>query len=217
MAVRSGTTRREIVEPREQHRERGGRGQKEEANRVSVSVQSAKNGIPVSVRSSVTPEFRFRYSAARQDTSSDRDCRFDQKEESSMIGRDLFNTPCRICRRPTLHRTRTRHPERKSKSEGHCGSYRAGRERRNSQIPTCTQKHLPTSTHSNGFYIIRVYISSSSSFGFCQISEIPVSGGPYGPGKYIFDYTALNRCLKGSVFQSRVHFQLFLGTGAVFS
>ena len=31
------------------------------------------------------------YSAARQDTSSDRDCRFDQKEESSMIGRDLFN------------------------------------------------------------------------------------------------------------------------------
>jgi hypothetical protein len=33
--------------------------------------------------------------------SSDRDCRFDQREESSMIGRDLFNTPCRICRRPT--------------------------------------------------------------------------------------------------------------------
>jgi hypothetical protein len=66
------------------------------------------------------------YSAARQDTRSDRDCleirdkvkhkpggapgppangqlycRFNQKEESSMIGRDLFNTPCRICRRPT--------------------------------------------------------------------------------------------------------------------
>ena len=86
------------------------------------------------------------YSAARQDTSSDRDCRFDQKEESSMIGRDLFNIPCRICRRPTIHRTRTRHPERKSKSEGHCGSYRAGRERRNSQETTSTQALLPTST-----------------------------------------------------------------------
>ena len=47
------------------------------------------------------PREEVDYSAARQDTSSDRDCRFDQKEESSMIGRDLFNTPCRICRRPT--------------------------------------------------------------------------------------------------------------------
>ena len=109
------------------------------------------------------PREEVDYSAARQDTSSDRDCRFDQKEESSMIGRDLFNIPCRICRRPTIHRTRTRHPERKSKSEGHCGSYRAGRERRNSQIPTSTQALLPTSTHSNGFCIIRVCISSSSS------------------------------------------------------
>ena len=80
-----------------------------------------------------------------------------------MTGRGLFNIPCRICRRPTIHRTRTRHPERKSKSEGHCGSYRAGRERRNSQIPTSTQALLPTSTHSNGFCIIRVCISSSSS------------------------------------------------------
>ena len=62
-----------------------------------------------------------------------------------------------------VHRTRTRHPERKSKSEGYCGSYRAGRERRNSQIPTSTQALLPTSTHSNGFCIIRVCISSSSS------------------------------------------------------
>jgi hypothetical protein len=91
---------------------------------------------------------------------SDRDCRFDQKEESSMIERGLFNIPCRICRRP---RTRTRHPERKSKSEGHCGPYRSGRERRNSQIPTSTQALLPTSIHSNGFCIIRVCISSSSS------------------------------------------------------
>jgi hypothetical protein len=33
------------------------------------------------------------YSAARQDASSDRGCRFDQKGESSMIGRDLFNIP----------------------------------------------------------------------------------------------------------------------------
>ena len=80
-----------------------------------------------------------------------------------MIGRDLFNIPCRICRRPTIHRTRTRHSERKSKSEGHCGSYRAGRERRNSQETTSTQALLPTSTHSNGFCIIRVCISSSSS------------------------------------------------------
>ena len=30
------------------------------------------------------------------------------------------------------------HPEAQFKSEGHCGSYRAGRERRNSQIPTST-------------------------------------------------------------------------------
>jgi hypothetical protein len=59
--------------------------------------------------------------------------------------------------------TRGGHPERKSKSEGHCGSYRAGRERRNSQIPSSTQALLPTSTHSNGFCIIRVCISSSSS------------------------------------------------------
>ena len=44
---------------------------------------------------------RIDYSAARQDASSDRDCRFDQKEECSMIGRDLLNIPCRICRRQT--------------------------------------------------------------------------------------------------------------------
>jgi hypothetical protein len=80
-----------------------------------------------------------------------------------MIGRDLFNSPCRICRRPTTHRTRTRHPERKSKSEGHCGSYQANRGRLWSQIPTSTQALLPTSTHSNAFCIIRVCISSSSS------------------------------------------------------
>jgi hypothetical protein len=110
------------------------------------------------------PREEVDYSAARKDTSSDRDCRFDQKEESSMIGRDLFNIPCRIYRRPTIHRTRTKHPERKSKSEGHCGSYRAGRERRNSQIPTSTHALFPTSTHSNGFFIIRVCISSSSSY-----------------------------------------------------
>ena len=57
---------------------------------------------------------------------------------------------------------RTRHPERKSKSEGYCGSYRAGRERRNSQIPTSTQALLPTSTHSNDFCIMRVCIRLSS-------------------------------------------------------
>jgi hypothetical protein len=85
-----------------------------------------------------------------------------------MIGRDLFNSPCRICRRPTIHRTRTRHPERKSKSEGHCGSYRAGGERSNLQIPTSTQALLSTSTHSNGFCIIRVCISSSSSYSLSQ-------------------------------------------------
>ena len=69
------------------------------------------------------------YSAARQDTSSDRDCRFDQKEESSMIGRDLFNIPCRICRRPTIHRTRTREEEpfRRAEEEEEKGEGRARR------------------------------------------------------------------------------------------
>ena len=33
------------------------------------------------------------YSATRQDTSSDRDCRFDQKEEFSMIGRVSVQHP----------------------------------------------------------------------------------------------------------------------------
>jgi hypothetical protein len=126
-------------------------------------IVSWKNPIDWLRHAGAKPREEVDYSAARQDTSSDRDCRFDQKEESSMIGRDLFSIPCKICRRPTIHRTRTRHPERKSKSEGHCGTYRAGRERRNSQIPTSTQALLPTSTHSNGFCIIRVCISSSSS------------------------------------------------------
>ena len=54
----------------------------------------------------VKPREEVDYSAARQDTHSDRDCRFDQKEEFSVIGRDLFNIPCRfsvfrICRRQT--------------------------------------------------------------------------------------------------------------------
>ena len=128
-------------------------------------IVSWQNPIDWLRHAGAKPREEVDYSAARQDTSSDRDCRFDQKEESSMIGRDLFNIPCRICRRPTIHRTRTRHPERKSKSEGHCGSYRANRERLWSQIPTSTQALLPTSTHSNGFCIIRVCISSSSREG----------------------------------------------------
>jgi hypothetical protein len=37
------------------------------------------------------------YSAAREDASSDSGCCFDQKQESFIIGRDLFS---RICRRP---------------------------------------------------------------------------------------------------------------------
>jgi hypothetical protein len=106
--------------------------------------------------------FRTRSRYYKYRAPSDRDCRF-----------DLFNIPCRICRRSTIHRTRTRHPERKSKSEGHCGSYRAGRERRNSQIPTSTQELLPTSTHSNGFCIIRVCISSSSSSTSSSSSSDP--------------------------------------------
>jgi hypothetical protein len=132
------------------------------------------------------PRGEVDYSAARQDASSDRDCRFDQKEESSMIGRDLFNIPCMICRRPTIHRTRTRHPERKSKSEGHCGSYQAGRERRNSHIPTSTQALLPTSTHSNGFCIIRVCISSSSSsFGFAHCMARGAAFEAFTPRSYL--------------------------------
>ena len=137
--------------------------EKADSKRNVTLIVSWQNPIDWLRHAGAKPREEVDYSAARQDTSSDRDCRFDQKEESSMIGRDLFNIPCRICRRPTIHRTRTRHPERKSKSEGHCGSYRAGRERRNSQIPTSTQALLPTSTHSNGFCIIRVCISSSSS------------------------------------------------------
>jgi hypothetical protein len=50
-----------------------------------------------------------------------------------------------------VHRTRARHPEKKSKSEGRCGSYRAGGERGDSQIPTSAQALLLTSTHSNVF------------------------------------------------------------------
>ena len=137
--------------------------EKADSKRNVALIVSWQNPLDWLRHAGAKPREEVGYSAARQDTSSDRDCRFDQKEESSMIGRDLFNIPCRICRRPTIHRTRTRHPERKSKSEGHCGSYRAGRERRNSQETTSTQALLPTSTHSNGFCIIRVCISSSSS------------------------------------------------------
>jgi hypothetical protein len=50
----------------------------------------------------------------------------------------------------------------------------------------------------------------NSGFGLCQISGIPVSGGPYGPEKYDFDYKAKKTCLKGSVLP-------FLGTGVIFS
>ena len=148
--------------------------EKADSKRNVTLIVSWQNPIDWLRHAGAKPREEVDYSAARQDTSSDRDCRFDQKEESSMIGRDLFNIPCRICRRPTIHRTRTRHPERKSKSEGHCGSYRAGRERRNSQIPTSTQALLPTSTHSNGFCIIRVCISSSSSSsGFPPLHRAP--------------------------------------------
>jgi len=137
--------------------------EKADSKRNVTLIVSWQNPIDWLLRhAGAKPREEVDYSAARQDTSSDRDCRFDQKEESSMIGRDLFNSPCRICRRPTVHRTRTRHPERKSKSEGHCGTYRANRERLWSQIPTSTQALLPTSTHSNGFCIMRVCISSSS-------------------------------------------------------
>ena len=120
--------------------------EKADSKRNVTLIVSWQNPIDWLRHAGAKPREEVDYSAARQDTSSDRDCRFDQKEESSMIGRDLFNIPCRICRGPTIHRTRTRHPERKSKSEGHCGSYRANRERLWSQIPTSTQALLPTST-----------------------------------------------------------------------
>ena len=79
--------------------------------------------------------------------------------------------------RSIVHRTRTRHPERKSKSQGNCGSYRVRRERRNSKISTSTQALLPISTHSNGFCIIRVCISSSSSSTRAQTCYKPVFHG----------------------------------------
>ena len=78
-----------------------------------------------------------------------------------MIGRDLFvqdlsKTDRLIGRGPDTQRE-------SPKVGGNSGSYRAGGERRNPQIPTSTQALLPTSAHSNGFCVIRVCISSSSS------------------------------------------------------
>jgi hypothetical protein len=66
-----------------------------------VSSKNRQNPIDWLRHAGAKPREEVDYSAARQDMSSDRDCRFDQKEESSMIGRDLFNIPCRICPRPT--------------------------------------------------------------------------------------------------------------------
>ena len=139
-------------------------------------IVSWQNPIDWLRHAGAKPREEVDYSAARQDTSSDRDCRFDQKEESSMIGRDLFNIPCRICRRPTIHRTRTRHPERKSKSEGHCGSYRAGRERGAIYKSPQAHKHfcplLPTAMVfvSYGFVLVQVQV-------LAQQNDTPATSG----------------------------------------
>jgi hypothetical protein len=54
-----------------------------------VSWQNPKDWLR---HAEAKPREEADYSATRQDTSSDRGCRFDQKEECSMIGRDLFDT-----------------------------------------------------------------------------------------------------------------------------
>ena len=70
------------------------------ASGTSTSLSSWQHPKDWQSRAGAKPREEVDYSAARQDTRSDRDCRFDQKEECSMIGRDLFNIPCRICQTP---------------------------------------------------------------------------------------------------------------------
>jgi hypothetical protein len=77
--------------------------EKADSKRNVTLIVSWQNPVDWLRRAGAKPREEVDYSAARQDASSDRDCRLDQKEESSMIGRDLFNVPCRICRRPTIH------------------------------------------------------------------------------------------------------------------
>jgi hypothetical protein len=68
------------------------------------------------------------------------------------------------------------------KARGHCGSYRAGRERRSSHIPTSTQALSPTFTHSNvflyhtGLYLFKFkfkFFLSSHSFCSFLLSFLP--------------------------------------------
>jgi hypothetical protein len=59
-------------------------------------------------------------SSARQDTSSDRGCRFDQKEECSVIGRVPVQHPMEDMSKTDKSIGRGPDTQRKSKSEGHC-------------------------------------------------------------------------------------------------
>jgi hypothetical protein len=74
--------------------------EKADSKRNVTLIVSWQNPIDWLRLAGAKPREEVDYSAARQNTSSDRDCRFDHKEEGSMIGRDLFIIPCRICRRP---------------------------------------------------------------------------------------------------------------------
>ena len=63
--------------------------EKADSKRNVTLIVSWQNPIDWLRHAGAKPREEVDYSAARQDTSSDRGCRFDQKEESSMIGREL--------------------------------------------------------------------------------------------------------------------------------
>jgi hypothetical protein len=65
--------------------------EKADSKRNVTLIVSWQNPIDWLRHAGVKSREEVDYSAARQDTSSGLDCRFDQKEVSSMIGRDLFN------------------------------------------------------------------------------------------------------------------------------
>jgi hypothetical protein len=69
--------------------------EKADSKRNVTLFVSWQNPIDRLRHAGAKPREEVDYSAAKQDARSDRDCRFDQKEESSMIGRDLFIIPCR--------------------------------------------------------------------------------------------------------------------------
>ena len=138
--------------------------EKADSKRNVTLIVSWQNPIDWLRHAGAKPREEVDYSAARQDTSSDRDCRFDQKEESSMIGRDLFNSPCRICRRPTVHRTRTTYTQRESPKvrgiAGHIEQTERGFGRKSPQAHKHFCPLLPTAMVfvSYGFVLVQVQV-----------------------------------------------------------